>query len=326
MKHLKTLWPTLAILLIGLLVAFSPAGSAIRASLLCATEAGNCVEGWNGVDLALFSDEGSTSTFNVEGSVGAVRVAAPAAIGTATPAVVIDCAGASNCFEVRDAGTPVFSVADGGGVTSANTLDSGSLNNVVVAQPTAATTATPAVIIDSLAAGANLLEVRDATTPVFTINNGGAWSSIGAGTHSGAQTVNSNIVVSAPTAVATAVPAAVVNSAGVSNLLEVRKASTPVFTVGNGGAVTGLVFQAAAAGQKCIMGTQVITGAAAVTHGLSTPTAAQFTLAEDVSGDGAMVSYVNSAAVITASIWTSAATPVAASAGHTVSYWICGTP
>lgn len=42
-------------------------------------------------------------------------------------------------------------------------------------------------------------------------------------------------VVSAPTAIATATPALVVDSAGVSNILEVRDAATPVFAIRNGG-------------------------------------------------------------------------------------------
>lgn len=42
-------------------------------------------------------------------------------------------------------------------------------------------------------------------------------------------------VVSAPTAIATATPALVVDSLGVSNILEVRDAATPVFAIRNGG-------------------------------------------------------------------------------------------
>lgn len=44
----------------------------------------------------------------------------------------------------------------------------------------------------------------------------------------------------APTAVATATPALFVNTAGVSNLFELRKNATPVVTVGSTGAATGI--------------------------------------------------------------------------------------
>lgn len=43
-----------------------------RIGILCAGESGNCVEGWNGSGLALYSDAGSTQTWAVNGSTGAV--------------------------------------------------------------------------------------------------------------------------------------------------------------------------------------------------------------------------------------------------------------
>jgi len=43
------------------------------------------------------------------------------------------------------------------------------------------------------------------------------------------------LIVAAPTAIATATPAAVIDNDGVSNILEVRDAATPVFTVRDGG-------------------------------------------------------------------------------------------
>ncbi len=49
------------------------------------------------------------------------------------------------------------------------------------------------------------------------------------------QTNTNWFVVSAPTAIATATPAVVINSLGVSNLFEVRDAATPVFAINNGG-------------------------------------------------------------------------------------------
>lgn len=90
--------------------------------------------------------------------------------------------------------------------------------------------------------------------------------------------------------------------------------------------VTAPVIGASGSGQKCVYGTTTITGTGTIAHGLSTPAAVQLTLAEDVTGDGARTSYTNSAGTVTGKVWTSAATPAAASAGHSVAYHICGTP
>lgn len=45
-----------------------------------------------------------------------LKATAPTAVGTATPAMIVDSLGVSNLFEVRDAATPVFTVADGGNI------------------------------------------------------------------------------------------------------------------------------------------------------------------------------------------------------------------
>lgn len=45
-----------------------------RGSLLCATEWGNCVESWNGADIAVYSDAGSTQKALIDGATGAVQV------------------------------------------------------------------------------------------------------------------------------------------------------------------------------------------------------------------------------------------------------------
>ena len=107
---------------------------------------------------------------------------------------------------------------------------------LVVEVPTTFATATPGVVINSAGLG-KILDIQDASTPVFSIVNGGAWSSTGAGTHSSGQTVNNWIVASAPTAIATATPAAVIDSLGVSVILEVRDAATPIAQFRNGGAL-----------------------------------------------------------------------------------------
>lgn len=113
--------------------------------------------------------------------------------------------------------------------------DVGYEGSLRIVGPTAATTATPALVVDSLAAGAKLLEVADAGTPVFNIQNGGAWDTAGAGTHGSGQTVNNWVKMAAPTAIATATPAVVVDSLGLSVILEVRDAATPIARFEDGG-------------------------------------------------------------------------------------------
>lgn len=149
-----------------------------------------------------------------------LKAAAPTSVGTATPALMVDSDGVSVILEVRDAGTPVFTVADGGGVS----WPSGALH---VSAPTAIATATPAFFVDSDGVSV-IFEVRDAATPVFSVDDGGAvsWPS-------------GHLAVTAPTAIATATPAFVVDTTGVSNIFEVRAAATPVWYTTAAGATTG---------------------------------------------------------------------------------------
>jgi hypothetical protein len=44
--------------------------SAKRIGVLCATEGDNCVESWNGSDIVVYSDQGSSQTFAVDGATG----------------------------------------------------------------------------------------------------------------------------------------------------------------------------------------------------------------------------------------------------------------
>lgn len=43
-----------------------------RIGILCSTLEGNCLEAWNGTDIVMYSDTGSSQTFRVEGSTGAL--------------------------------------------------------------------------------------------------------------------------------------------------------------------------------------------------------------------------------------------------------------
>lgn len=130
-------------------------------------------------------------------------------------------------------------------------------------------TATPALRVNQLGAG-KLLEILDGGTPVFSINNGGG---IVASTILTQGAVITNLVVSAPTAVGTATPAAVINNDGVSNLLEVRDSSTPVFTVGQNGAAVfsgTLALEGVAFSGPVVFGSVTATDGLTITHGLGT--------------------------------------------------------
>lgn len=246
---------------------------------------------------------------------------------TGVPALQVNQLGAGKIVEFSDAGTPVFSINNGGGIVASSILTQGAtIQNLIVTQPTAQTTATPAAVINSLAAGSKILDVQDAATPVFSVLNGGAWSSTGAGTHSSGQTINNWARVAAPTAIATATPAMVVDSLGVSRIFEVRDAATPVFSVNNGGTVTGQVLRYATAGTQLVCGTDTITGAGAVTHGLTTPAYSVCSLAQDPTGDAQTCSTLMASNVITISVWQSAATPTANAAGASVNWCVVGAP
>lgn len=71
-----------------------------------------------------------TQTIGLYGNDGHVEVAAPTAIATATPVLLIDSDGLSNLVEVRDAATPVFTINDGGGTNFAGAMDFDSTLNV----------------------------------------------------------------------------------------------------------------------------------------------------------------------------------------------------
>jgi len=46
-----------------------------------------------------------------------IHVSVPTDVATATPGLMVDCAGVGNCFEIRDGGTPVAQWGDGGAFT-----------------------------------------------------------------------------------------------------------------------------------------------------------------------------------------------------------------
>lgn len=90
-----------------------------RGALLCATESGNCVESWNGSDLIMYSDAGSTQKYHVDGATGNVdaegtlNVAGAATLGSVT-------LGASTLGDTTIGGTLI--VTSTAGITGAVTM------------------------------------------------------------------------------------------------------------------------------------------------------------------------------------------------------------
>lgn len=176
---------------------------------------------------------------------------------------------------------------------------------------------------------AGTLGVTGVTTTGGIVNSGG--------------TTNTNYwSVSAPTAIASATPAARINSLGANNdLLVVEKASTPVFKVGNGGAVTmtgnltvsGVISQGASA-QKCITGQQSYIGSATVipatltAAGITTPFPAIGSINQGPNNNVNLLSSTSTSGVVTLNAWQAilgaTLTPVASTTTVAETYTICG--
>ena len=246
-----------------------------RTGIICNGGETNCVDARSGKDIVTYADaDAATRTWYVDGATGNqtalgyysgsnwAKVAAPTAIATATPALVVNNAGVSKLLDLQKAGTPVAYFANDGG-----------------------------------------LQLSGVTT-----------------------NTNSLLNLAAQTAIPTAKPVAVINSAGMSNLLEVQKNATPVFTVNQAGTITGYVLQYGSTGQKEVCGSTVITGTGTIAHGLATPSYVTYGIAQDVTGDGASLSHTNSSATVTIKAWSAALTPAAASTPVTVDWCVKGTP
>jgi hypothetical protein len=161
----------------------------------------------------------------------------------------------------------------------------------------------------------------------WDISATGAMTGIGAITADGLVTASGGVAVSVPTAAATATPAMLINNIGATNDgLVVAKNGTPVFKVSNAGAVTGNLLRYASSGQQIICGSTTITGTGSLPHALATPQFVQLSLAEDVTGDCARLSYTNASATVTAKCWNSALTPAAATTPVAVNWCVIGTP
>jgi hypothetical protein len=269
---------------------------------------------------------------------GNLVVNVPTQAGTATPGIYVNQQGLGLPLVVAKAGTPVFSVNSAGDITFSGTPVINGL--AYVNAPTSVATSTPALFVNSLGVS-NLFEVRDASTPVWAINNGGAVVAGGAGSYAGVQTFNNNAIVNAPTSVATAVPAFSVDSLGVSNLFEVRDAATPVLQVNNGGAIvtTGsldvggtlnygtnnlYVMGYASSGNAIICGSATVTDTATIATGLTTPAFCLAGLTDTPGGDARSANCAVSSTNIVVKVRNSALTPVANATGALINWCAIG--
>lgn len=181
--------------------------------------------------------------------------------------------------------------------------------------------------------GSNVLDVG---TSGLTVTGAVSASSI---TNSGGQANSSWVNIAAPTAIGSATPALVVNSAGVSNLFEARKNATPVFSVSGAGnttiggtlGVTGLV---TINGVKCYKGQQAVLGAATAipatltAAGITTPTWANQNFAASPGDTYWTHSHTIGAGVVTFNTYqrllSGTVTPQAATTTVALDYEICG--
>jgi len=247
-------------------------------------------------------------------NLGGLHLAIPTgAAATATPALLVNSASVSQIASFQDSDTELLGIRDGGGV--------------IVSAPTAQATSVPGLIVDS--SGKNVAaEVRIASTPVWYVNSSGGWYAGGNGYSDGRLTLANVGMVAAPTSVATATPAWVVDSAAVSNPFEVRAASTPVFAVQKDGDVVGKVLGFGTAGEVAVAATASFTTTGTVAHGLTTVTWAVCTLAQDAdddSGDTASISVSISTNVVTVKAWQDDAT-AATDTDVDVNCLVIGTP
>ena len=137
-----------------------PAGATERGSLLCSTEDGNCVESWNGSDIVVYSDAGSTQKFLLDGATGDLTIAGGLSVTGGVTGTNVLTTGNQTIAGIKTFTTPA---ALTGGVTGP----------LVVTGPTAAATATPALRFNNTGAGNVSLQIERNATPVASFSNAG---------------------------------------------------------------------------------------------------------------------------------------------------------
>lgn len=78
--------------------------------------------------------------------------------------------------------------------------------------------------------------------------------------------------------------------------------------------------------QKIVCGSTTITGTGAIPHTLATPSVVLLSLAADMTGKNAHLTFANASATVTAKVWNTALTPAASDEGVSVQWCVIGTP
>lgn len=112
-----------------------------------------------------------------------------------------------------------------------------------------------------------------------------------------------------------------VNSGG-----SIKFASGSTLQLDSGSTFTGYVLQYGSTGKKIVCNTTTITGTGTLATGLATPSVVIANLGADANYDHVDVTTLNASATVTAKVWNSAATPVAAATGVPVNWCVIGTP
>jgi hypothetical protein len=164
---------------------------------------------------------------------------------------------------------------------------------------------------------------------ILDVQAGATVSLAAAVSSTGGQSVSPNLVVVGATAQAASTPIAYINNAGAHNNFVIAKNATPVFTVGNSGAVSGQVLSYATTNQRQFCATNTITDTASYTATVTAVSTPVFTWCalEEVTGDASHCgANFGATANITITVKNSAATPAANAAGADVTWCVIGTP
>lgn len=90
--------------------------ASVGGTWLCRASSVDCVQGRAGAKMHFYASNG-VNTFTLDGEAGAVRLSAPTAIATTTPALIVNSQGVSRLLELQKNLTPVANV-DGSGIAT----------------------------------------------------------------------------------------------------------------------------------------------------------------------------------------------------------------
>lgn len=290
-----------------------------RQSLLCATESGNCVESWNGSDIVVYSDAGSTQTAAIDGATGDIDVEGDLDFGGDLEI------GGVQTVDFNEFGTNTIStntttylveVLDTTNVMSAGTNSLAAINvDLGIGNSTGGTNNVYGVLIDDI--------TQDAQNTETAIAIGGTGWDIGLD-------VGGNMIdLDADND--TSITADTDDQIDV----EISGADDFRFSANTFAALSGSSIQLAtgnypleyaSAGRQVVYGTSSITGTATATHGLTTVTFALCTLGKQQDANTAGCSLVVSSNTVTLYTYEDDNTTQSTEASVPVHWLVIGTP